>query len=97
MRCITPCVHSVWNGHFAADLRLLHAIETLSNPQGLLALTPSADAAVLACPGLHAGQVCTQDRRQERTRCWPVSAAAGVAFGGLTGAGAQRVEAACSL
>lgn len=40
-----------------ADLRLLHAIETLSNPTGLLALSPSADAAVLACPGLHAGQV----------------------------------------
>ena len=40
-----------------ADLRLLHAIETLSNPAGLLALSPSADSAVLACPGLHAGQV----------------------------------------
>lgn len=40
-----------------ADLRLLHAIETLSNPSGLLALNPSADSAVLACPGLHAGQV----------------------------------------
>ena len=40
-----------------ADLRLLHAIETLDNPSGLLALSPSADAAVMACPGLHAGQV----------------------------------------
>ena len=40
-----------------ADLRLLHAIETLSNPAGLMALSPSADSAVLACPGLHAGQV----------------------------------------
>lgn len=39
-----------------ADLRLLHAIETLSNPGGLLALSPSADSAVLACPGLHPGQ-----------------------------------------
>lgn len=40
------------------DLRLLHTIETLSNPNGLLTLSPSADAAVLACPGLHPGQVC---------------------------------------
>ena len=40
-----------------ADLRLLHAIETLGNPSGMLALSPSTDAAVLACPGLHAGQV----------------------------------------
>lgn len=40
-----------------ADLRLLHAIETLSNPGGLLSLSPSADAAVLACPGLQPGQV----------------------------------------
>lgn len=48
-----------------ADLRLLHAIETLSNPGGLLALSPSADSAVLACPGLHAGQVggCCWQRR----------------------------------
>ena len=40
-----------------ADLRLLHTIETLSNPAGLLALSPSADQTVLACPGLHVGQV----------------------------------------
>ena len=40
-----------------ADLRLLHSIETLSNPSGLLALSPVSDQTVLACPGLNVGQV----------------------------------------
>lgn len=39
------------------DLKLLHQIETLANSRGLVALSPSADATVLACPGLHTGQV----------------------------------------
>lgn len=51
-----------------ADLRLLHAIETLSNPSGLLALNPSADSAVLACPGLHAGQVRVELYDTRRTK-----------------------------
>ena len=40
------------------DLKLLHSIETLSNPMGLVALSPSQDQTVMACPGLHCGQVC---------------------------------------
>ena len=43
-----------------ADLRLLHSIETLSNPSGLLALSAEASNTVLACPGLHQGEVCSQ-------------------------------------
>ena len=39
------------------DLKLLHSIETLSNPTGLVALSPSQDQTVMACPGLHCGQV----------------------------------------
>jgi len=39
------------------DLRLVHQTETHSNLQGLLALCPSSDAIVLACPGLSIGQV----------------------------------------
>lgn len=39
------------------DLRLLHQTETSPNPDGLLALTPAIDSIVMACPGLHAGQV----------------------------------------
>ena len=40
-----------------ADLRLLDSIETLSNPSGLLALSPVSDQTVLACPGIKSGQV----------------------------------------
>mmetsp|Transcript_14594 Transcript_14594/g.44109 ORF Transcript_14594/g.44109 Transcript_14594/m.44109 type:complete len:360 (+) Transcript_14594:296-1375(+) len=40
-----------------ADLRLLHSIETLSNPGGILALSAAAEQTILACPGLHVGQV----------------------------------------
>ena len=47
-----------------ADLRLVHTIETLSNPTGIMALSPSADHTVLACPGTHTGQVRAQAERQ---------------------------------
>ena len=40
-----------------ADLKLLHNIEALSNPNGLLALSAAAENTVLACPGLNLGQV----------------------------------------
>ena len=40
-----------------ADLRLMHSIETTSNPSGLLALSPVSDHIVLACPGINCGQV----------------------------------------
>lgn len=51
-----------------ADLRLMHTIETLSNPAGLLAVSPSADHAVLACLGLHGGQVRVEQYDTRRTR-----------------------------
>lgn len=40
-----------------SDLKLVLQIETLPNAKGLLALSASAPNAVLACPGLHRGQV----------------------------------------
>ncbi|KAH7616917.1 hypothetical protein Ndes2526B_g09024 [Nannochloris sp. 'desiccata'] len=40
-----------------ADLRHLQCIETTLNPEGFLALSPSEEATVLACPGLHVGEV----------------------------------------
>lgn len=40
-----------------ADLKMLHQIETLANSGGLLAISSAADSTVLACPGLHTGQV----------------------------------------
>ena len=40
-----------------ADFKLLHQIETLANPKGLVAISSSAESTVLACLGLHTGQV----------------------------------------
>jgi WD repeat-containing protein 45 len=51
------------------DLSLRHSCETLSNPRGLVAVSAQPQGAfVLACPGLHAGQVRLEhlDRRQTR-------------------------------
>nr|DAD38560.1 TPA_asm: hypothetical protein HUJ06_012882 [Nelumbo nucifera] len=39
------------------DLKLLHQIETLANPRGLCCLSHHSNTSVLACPGLHRGQV----------------------------------------
>lgn len=67
---MTPACMPRWHAqvlvyHFA-DLRLMHSIETLSNPGGLLALSAAPDHTVLACPGLHAGQVRDGGEREER-------------------------------
>eukprot|EP00735_Rhodelphis_limneticus_P011667 TRINITY_DN47_c0_g1::TRINITY_DN47_c0_g1_i1::g.14732::m.14732 TRINITY_DN47_c0_g1::TRINITY_DN47_c0_g1_i1::g.14732 ORF type:complete len:407 (-),score=45.42,sp/Q93VB2/AT18A_ARATH/51.02/8e-133,WD40/PF00400.27/3.6e+03,WD40/PF00400.27/9.9e+03,WD40/PF00400.27/9.1,WD40/PF00400.27/0.0024,CPSF_A/PF03178.10/2.9,CPSF_A/PF03178.10/94 TRINITY_DN47_c0_g1_i1:991-2211(-) len=40
-----------------ADLKLLHQIETVSNPKGLCAVCPQTSKIVLACPALHRGHV----------------------------------------
>jgi WD repeat-containing protein 45 len=39
------------------DLKLLHKVETYANPMGLCAVSQLADSMVLACPGLHKGEV----------------------------------------
>ena len=50
------------------DLRLLQSIETAANPEGLLSLSVSEDSLVLACPGLHAGQLRVELLDTKRTR-----------------------------
>eukprot|EP00775_Hariotina_reticulata_P011356 gene11356-11505_t len=55
-RIVVALEHKVLSYNFA-DLKLLHQIETLGNSRGLLALSSAADTTVLACPGLHTGQV----------------------------------------
>lgn len=55
-KIVVALEHKVLMYNFA-DLRLEHSTETLSNPAGLVALSPSPEHNVLACPGLHCGQV----------------------------------------
>uniref|UniRef100_A0A383WHS1 Autophagy-related protein 18a n=1 Tax=Tetradesmus obliquus TaxID=3088 RepID=A0A383WHS1_TETOB len=66
-RIVVALEHKVLSYNFA-DLKLLHQIETLGNARGLLALSSAADATVLACPGLHTGQVRIElyDRKQTK-------------------------------
>ena len=55
-RIVVALEHKVLVYNFA-DLKLLHQIETLANAKGLVAISSSSDSTVLACPGLHTGQV----------------------------------------
>lgn len=66
-RIVVALEHKVLSYNFA-DLKLLHQIETLGNSRGLLALSSTADSTVLACPGLHTGQVRIElyDRKQTK-------------------------------
>ena len=54
-KIVVALEHKVLMYNFA-DLRLEHSTETLSNPHGLVALSPAPEHNVLACPGLHCGQ-----------------------------------------
>lgn len=40
-----------------ADLRLIYQWETIHNGNGLLAVSSQVDNTVVACPGVHVGQV----------------------------------------
>jgi len=55
------------------DLKLLHQIETLSNPRGLVAISSTAESTVLATPGLHTGQVGSRKTPNSvGKRCFPL-------------------------
>jgi WD40 repeat protein len=51
-----------------ADLKLLHQIETIANPKGLCAVSHLSDSLVLACPGLHKGQIRVEHFAQKKTK-----------------------------
>ncbi|KAK4801177.1 hypothetical protein SAY86_021664 [Trapa natans] len=55
-RIVVVLEHKIYVYNFM-DLKLLHQIETLSNPRGLCCLSHHANTSVLACPGLRRGQV----------------------------------------
>lgn len=48
--------HKVYVYNFM-DLRLIHQIETVANPRGLCCISHHSNTFVLACPGLHRGQI----------------------------------------
>ncbi|KAG1669019.1 hypothetical protein FOA52_000613 [Chlamydomonas sp. UWO 241] len=66
-RVVVALEHKVLVYNFA-DFKLLHQIETLANTKGLVAISSAAESTVLACPGLHSGQVRLElyDRRQTK-------------------------------
>ncbi|GLJ44910.1 hypothetical protein SUGI_0945510 [Cryptomeria japonica] len=53
-------------------LKLLYQIETLANPKGLCVLSQASNTSVLACPGLHRGEVRVEHYGLKRTRFIPV-------------------------
>lgn len=55
-RIVVVLEHKIYVYNFL-DLKLLHQIETLSNPKGLCCLSHHSNTSVLACPGLRRGQV----------------------------------------
>ena len=72
-KVVVALEHKVLMYNFA-DLRLEHSTETLSNPSGLVALSPSPEHNVLACPGLHCGQVCRLRVTHAQIRALPTHA-----------------------
>ncbi|KAF7830843.1 Autophagy-related protein 18c [Senna tora] len=55
-RIVVVLEHKIYVYNFM-DLKLLHQIETLANARGLCCLSYHPNTFVLACPGLHKGQV----------------------------------------
>ncbi|WCJ31373.1 WD repeat domain phosphoinositide-interacting protein 3 [Euphorbia peplus] len=55
-RIVVVLEHKVYVYSFM-DLKLIHQIETLANPRGLCCLSHHSNTSVLACLGLHRGQV----------------------------------------
>ncbi|KAK9846636.1 hypothetical protein WJX81_008098 [Elliptochloris bilobata] len=74
-KIVVALEHKVLMYNFA-DLRLEHSTETLANPHGLAALSPAPEHNVLACPGLHCGQVRVELYDVRRTRFIQAHAAA---------------------
>lgn len=50
------------------DLKVLHQIETISNPKGLCEVSQVAGSFVLVCPGLQKGQVRVEHYASKRTK-----------------------------
>ncbi|MCO5586332.1 hypothetical protein L7F22_040271 [Adiantum nelumboides] len=69
-RIVVVLEHKIYVYNFQ-DLKLLHQIETIANPRGLCCLSPSSNSAVLACLGLHRGQVRVEHYGLKKTKFIP--------------------------
>lgn len=66
-RIVVVLEHKIYVYNFA-DLKLLHQIETIANPRGLCALSAASNSTVLACLGLHRGQVRVEHYGLKKTK-----------------------------
>lgn len=66
-RIVVVLEHKIYVYNFG-DLKLLHQIETIANPRGLCCLSPSSNSIVLACLGLHRGQVRVEHYGLKKTK-----------------------------
>lgn len=69
-RIVVVLEHKIYVYNFA-DLKLLHQIETIANPRGLCALSAASNSTVLACLGLHRGQVRVEHYGLKKTKFIP--------------------------
>ncbi|KAH7427980.1 hypothetical protein KP509_10G069800 [Ceratopteris richardii] len=66
-RIVVVLEHKIYVYNFQ-NLKLLHQIETIANPRGLCCLSPSSNSVVLACLGLHTGQVRVEHYGLKKTK-----------------------------
>lgn len=66
-RIVVVLEHKVYVYNFE-DLKLLHTVETLANTKGLCVISQATNNAVMACPGIHKGQVRVDLFDSKRTR-----------------------------
>lgn len=69
-RIVVVLEHKIYVYNFG-DLKLLHQIETIANPRGLCCLSPGSNSTVLACLGLHRGQVRVEHYGLKKTKFIP--------------------------
>eukprot|EP00250_Pteridium_aquilinum_P017964 c23870_g1_i1 orf=376-1677(-) len=69
-RIVVILEHKIYIYNFT-DLKLLHQIETIANPRGLCALSSASNSIVLACLGLHRGQVRVEHYGLKKTKFIP--------------------------
>ncbi|CAO2836711.1 unnamed protein product [Amaranthus hypochondriacus] len=66
-RIVVALLNKIFVYNFA-DLKLLHQIETVSNPKGLCEVSCLANSMVLACPGIQKGQIRVEHYQIKKTK-----------------------------